>query len=391
MNPGMRALIVRKTATSLKTTADKTWRTYVVNELLLADGLNYRSADMRYEYQNGSEVQLGGMDKASRIMSSEYDVIYVQEATELAENDWEALTTRLRNGKVSFQQLLADCNPDTPMHWLKQRTDKGQTRSLPTRHEDNPILFRNDGVLTQVGEDYLKKLDALTGVRFLRLRKGQWVAAEGMIYDDFDPGAHMVDKLPENSDSWTRYWAVDFGFTNPMVVQCWAEDPDGRLWLYREWYHTHRTVENMCVEIEQALIWQDTVEGEDGHTEGQWKEAQPQAIICDHDAEGRDVFSSHFGSTTAAYKAVVEGIQAVQERLKENRLFIVRNCVVRRDPDLVDRKRPTCTQEEIPGYIWSDKKQDTPVKEDDHGADAMRYIVADRDLGTHGHGFRGFF
>jgi hypothetical protein len=42
---------------------------------------------------------IGGMDKPTKIMSSEYDFIYVQEAIELTETDWENLTTRLRNGR----------------------------------------------------------------------------------------------------------------------------------------------------------------------------------------------------------------------------------------------------------------------------------------------------
>jgi len=40
--------------------------------------------------------------------------------------------------------------------------------------------------------------------------------------------------------------------------------------------------------------------------------------------------------------------------------------------------------EEIPGYIWSrsrdGREKDQPVKDDDHGMDAMRYMVAHRDL-----------
>jgi phage terminase large subunit len=67
-----------------------------------------------YHYPNGSEVVLGGLDKPSKVMSTEYDGIYVQEAIELYENDWESLTTRLRNGVVPFQQLIADTNPDAP-------------------------------------------------------------------------------------------------------------------------------------------------------------------------------------------------------------------------------------------------------------------------------------
>ena len=47
-------------------------------------------------YGTGSTITVGGMDKATRIMSSEYDACYVQGAIELIEDDWEAITTRLR-------------------------------------------------------------------------------------------------------------------------------------------------------------------------------------------------------------------------------------------------------------------------------------------------------
>ena len=40
-----------------------------------------------YHYPNGSEVVVGGLDKPSKVMSTEYDLVYVQEAIELFEND----------------------------------------------------------------------------------------------------------------------------------------------------------------------------------------------------------------------------------------------------------------------------------------------------------------
>src|SRR5258708_1389488 len=177
-NPGMRSLMVRKTAASLTRSALVTWTRNVVTEALEDGTVTYYGGSSQespqYKYSNGSVVVMGGMDKATRVMSSEYDVIYVQEATELTENDWEALTTRLRYGRVSFQQLIADCNPDAPTHWLKQRADRGTTLMLESRHEDNPTLFNEDGTMTQSGKSYMKKLDNLTGVRYNRLRKGLW-------------------------------------------------------------------------------------------------------------------------------------------------------------------------------------------------------------------------
>jgi phage terminase large subunit len=122
-NPGMRGLIVRKTATTLSSTALVTWQKFVAVEAIEQGVVRFYGGSAQeppsYKYKNKSVVAIGGMDNASKIMSSEYDVIYVQEATELTENDWEALTTRLRNWRVSFQQLMADCNPSSPTHWLK--------------------------------------------------------------------------------------------------------------------------------------------------------------------------------------------------------------------------------------------------------------------------------
>jgi phage terminase large subunit len=54
---------------------------------------------------------------------------------------------------------------------------------------------------------------------------------------------------------------------------------------------------------------------------------------------------------------------------------------VYRDPELVEAHKPTCTAEELPGYVWADfKTKEQPVKEQDDGCDALRYMVAQRDL-----------
>jgi hypothetical protein len=94
---------------------------------------------------------------------------------------------------------------------------------LDTRHEDNPILCAPDGTYTERGRAYMSALDNLTGVRKERLRHGRWAAAEGLIYEDFDRATHL--RASPNPRSWPRYWSVDFGYTNPFVLQCWAVDP----------------------------------------------------------------------------------------------------------------------------------------------------------------------
>lgn len=389
LNPGMRGLIVRKTAATLSSTALVTWRRFVCNESLLSGDVTYYGGSKQepsaYRYTNGSVISIGGLDNINKIMSSEYDIVYVQEATELTENDWESLSTRLRNWVVSFQQIIADCNPAQPTHWLKQRCDRGQCVLLETWHEDNPQLFDDEGNVTEKGLGYIDKLDRLTGVRHSRLRLGKWAAVEGVIYEDFDPNVHIIPSIPISNEpvdwagvplSWTRYWAVDFGYVNPFVLQCWAEDGDGRLYLYREIYHTHKTVDVHAKNI-LAIV----------RPEGRWREPKPSAVVCDHDAEGRAVLERELGmSTQPAHKSVLEGIEAVQVRLRDpgdgrRRVYLVRNALVKADPELAEGGKPTCTIDEVPGYVWSDKGKEQPVKADDHGCDAMRYIIAEKDFG----------
>lgn len=377
-NPGCRCLIVRKTQVSLTNTALVTWKEQVIPTAEEAGVVDYyggsRAESAAYRYNNGARVELAGMDKPDKVMSSEYDLIYINEATELVEEDWEKLTTRLRHDVVSYQQILGDCNPDRPEHWLKKRCDRGVTTMFVSTHEDNPTLFDDDGQLTPKGSVYIARLDGLTGTRYQRLRLGNWVGAEGAIYPEYESGKHLVDPFPVPWE-WNRYWSVDFGFVNPMVVQQWAEHPDGDLILYREFYATRRLVTEMAEEVLSVVADPD----------GEWIEPRPVSIFADHDAEGREQFARAIGqSTVPAMKAVSEGIQAVQARLKgEPGLRFFRDAVHSVDPYLVEQSKPTCTVEELPGYVWADNKtKEQPVKIDDHGADGLRYLVAGRDLGA---------
>lgn len=362
--------MVRKTLASLTATGLVTYRDKVLHPL---DGVTFFSGNKekpaQYQYPNRSVLVMGGLDKASKVMSSEYDMIYVQEAIELSENDWESLTTRLRNGIMPFQQLLADTNPDAPTHWLKRRVDSGATRLIESRHEDNPRLYvpGAPGTWTEEGVRYRAVLDRLTGVRKSRLRDGLWVAAEGVIYEGYDPAIHLIDRFDIPAD-WRRFRSVDFGYTNPFVCQWWAIDPDGRLYLYRELYHTGRLVSDHAATIARLSA------GE-----------RIEYTVADHDAEDRATLHAGGIPTIPARKEVGLGIQAVSEQLAvagdgRPRLFLLRDSLVERDASLVEAGKPTCTAEEIPGYVWVRALDNRPIKEeplklDDHGADALRYAV----------------
>lgn len=399
---GMKGLVVRKTHRSLAATGLVTFREKVAAEAIERGEVKWYGGSgekpAQYIYANGSTIVVGGLDNPDKIMSADYDVIFAQELTDCTLDDAEKLTTRLRNGRVSFQQLLADCNPVHPSHWVKQQTDKGAMTMLYSRHEDNPTLYDDRGAVLPAGRAYLDKLDALTGVRKERLRWGRWAAAEGMIYDAWRPDVHVIDTpdlgtvdtegrwaLPRE---WRRIWAVDFGFTNPFVWQQWAIDGDGRMWLEKEIYRSRRLVEDHARDILRAVTYLES----GGKN---WRYPKPSAIICDHDAEDRATLERHLGmGTQAAWKGVSDGIQAMQARVRlagdgKPRIIVIRDSLVERDESLRDAGKPTCFAEEIEGYVWKLKphvssvgrnEPDEPLKENDHSMDAARYVVANLDL-----------
>ena len=362
---GLRAAIVRKTRTSLTDTGLVTWERDVLglDHELVTSGAQRRFRHS-YLFGNGAEVVVAGMDRPSRILSAEYDLIYVQQAEELTENEWETLTTRLRSGRMAYQQIIGDCNPDAPTHWIKGRADRGQTRMLDTRHEDNPVLWDAErGEWTEAGARYMAVLDALTGARKERLRYGRWVQAEGVVYEEYQPAVHLIDRFEVPAD-WRRIRVVDFGYTNPFVCQWWALDPDGRMYRYRELYMTGRTVRVHAQQI-VALSAGERIE----------------ATVCDHDAEDRETLREGGIPNVAARKDVSVGIQAVKDRLKlagdgKPRLYLLRDSLVERDPSLEEALKPLCTEQEIDSYVWNDKvRKEEPVKADDHGMDTARYAV----------------
>ena len=232
MQQPVRCAMVRKTRASLTQSAMTTFEDKVLPR---PSSVRFHETDQEYRYPSGAKIIVGGLDNPDKIGSTEFDLIYVQEATELEPDDWGMLLRGLRNNRLSYQQLLADCNPSYPQHWLKKRCDVGTTRLIASRHEDNPLLF-NDDQPTEFGSAYLQTLDGLEGYQYQRLRLGLWVSAEGMYFSEWDPHIHVCPPFTI-PDHWPRWLSVDYGFAAPFCALWYARDPDSRhIYLYREVY-----------------------------------------------------------------------------------------------------------------------------------------------------------
>ncbi len=377
--PNSRVLLVRKTRKSLTESVLVTFEEKILppgSPITMHGGT--RGGRTFYELGNGSVIVCGGMDPGAgtnnrgSVMSTEWDLILCFESTEFTEDEIQKLRTRLRNGSMPYQQIIMDCNPGAPTHFLIQGANKGAWTRCPSRHTDNPRMWDGDK-WTAEGERYMAVLNQMTGHRLARLRDGKWASAEGVVYPEFDAAVHLIDRFDIPAD-WRRIRSIDFGYTNPFVCQWWAVDGDGRMYLYREVYHSRRIVEDHARDI-KALSSGERIE----------------ASVSDHDAEDRATLDRHGIATVAASKDVTVGIQAVASRLRpagdgKPRLYVLRDSRVQADPALAEAKFPTCTAEEWDGYVWATAKDGKPIKEEpvkvgDHGLDACRYCAMYLDSG----------
>ncbi len=387
LHPNLRILIARLTRKSLTETTLVTFEDEVVPGRPGWLTNQKRRVRQSYELPNGSEIVCGGLDDTAKIMSSQYDVIYIPETREAEEAAWEDLMSRLRNGKLPWQQIIGDTNPDGPSHWILQRVSAGDLHMIETRHDDNPRYWdARTAAWTDEGRAYVTgTLEQLTGVRYKRLRLGLWVGAENMVYDLWDPAIHVIDPF-DIPPEWPRFRAIDFGFTHPFACLWGATDEDGRLYIYRQLLKTQRLVRDHAHDI------YDLSQGE-----------TIAATITDHDLESRGDLEAHLGHTAArckvagasgpsawttpAIKDVLPGIERVSQRLKRAgdgspRLFVLRGSLVDRDSLLVDAKAPASLEEEFPRYAWrkvrtlsaGEVMTEEPVKLMDDALDACRYL-----------------
>jgi phage terminase large subunit len=326
-----------------------------------------------FDYPNGSRIVIAGLDNPDKILSAEFDVIYVNQCEELTIEDWEKLLTRAtgRAGHVQNPQTIGDCNPGPNTHWILQRKQSPAIEFLESRHQDNPTLYDpTTGQITEQGQRTMAILDSLSGVRYQRLRLGKWVSAEGQIYEAYDAATHLIDRF-DIPDDWRRIRVIDFGLVHPFVCQWWGIDGDGRMYRYREIYMTGRTVKTHAEQINKLS------EGE-----------KIEQTVCDHDAEDRQTLAENSIPNIAAKKDVLQGIGRVQDRLSKQadgrpRLFLLRDSLVEVDQELKANHSPTCTEEEIDSYIWKNSsRKEEPVKENDHGCDCTRYGVMHLDGGS---------
>ena len=247
---------------------------------------------------------------------------------------------------VRGSRLWFNCNPEGPEHWFyKEWIEKAESRGALRLHftmEDNP------GLPPEIRQRYER---LYTGVFYRRFVLGEWAAAQGLVYDFFDPDKDAAE-VPDGPFSAWRV-SVDYGTVNPLSMGLWGEK-NGVWYRVDEVYYDSRREGRQKTDAEYAEMLEQLAAGRD-----------IQRVIVDPSAASfTETLRRKGWQVMKADNDVADGIRVTADLLRQRRIVLCRPC---RD----------CLRE-MALYCWDERSgRDAPRKEHDHAMDEMRYFAMD--------------
>ena len=230
--PGIRCLLIRRSYAELKSNH--------VRPLLEEYGslISYRESDKTLSFPNGSTIALGycaSNRDVLRYQGQEYDIIAIDEATQLSEYQFSVLKACLRGVGDVPRRMYLTCNPGGVGHaWVKRlfvdrdfRADENPAdyRFIPAQVYDNPILLSAD-------PEYVRQLESLPQKMKEAWLYGRWDVFEGQFFPEFLPELHVCSPAVIPTDLF-RFCAMDYGF-DMLAALLLGVDKDGNLFVLGE-------------------------------------------------------------------------------------------------------------------------------------------------------------
>ena len=250
---------------------------------------------------------------------------------------------------VEGGRIWLSCNPAGPEHWFYQewicKAEEKRMLYLRFTMEDNP------GLPDKVRERYQRMF---RGCFYRRYVLGEWVAAEGLVYDFF-----QADRMPEAPEGPFSRWRIscDYGTRNPASFGLWGE-LDGTWYRVREYYYDARAEGRQKTDGEYVRDLRRLA-----------GDRRVELVVVDPSAASFIEALRREGWTVRkADNRVLEGIRRTAEALKNGRIVICRGC--------------EAAAREFARYCWEDDgTQDRVRKEFDHAMDEIRYFVMSMENG----------
>ena len=298
---------------------------------------------VRFQGRENQFYLFGGRDESSAalIQGITFAGVLLDEAALMPRSFVDQACARC---SVAGSRLWFNCNPAGPNHWFYKtwivEAEKRNCLRLHFTMEDNPSLTH------AIRERYQRMY---TGVFFQRYILGQWVQAEGRVYDFFTQ--EMVGTAPEHCDKW--YISCDYGTVNPMSMGLWGRS--GGVWYrVKEFYFDSRVQMRQMTDGEYARELEKLAGGR-----------EITAVIVDPSAASfLELLRQQGWRVQKANNDVLSGIRLTSDCLKSGKIVICQGC-------------EDCLRE-MECYVWDlrEGRGDRVRKEHDHAMDDMRYFTA---------------
>jgi len=155
--PGHRLLIIRKVARTLKESVYADFKE-VAKASNLDQFFKFTTSPLEVNCINGSKIIFSGIDDPEKIKSiSRITSISIEEASELEEEDFDQLNTRLRGKTDYYKQIMLSFNPIDESHWLKAKffdTPDPKVQIIHSTYKDNIYLEKYDPEYAEQLESY---------------------------------------------------------------------------------------------------------------------------------------------------------------------------------------------------------------------------------------------
>lgn len=227
--PGHRWLVCRKVARTLRESCFKQLIGQCAGHYP-ASGFVPNRSDLLIRFPaSGGEIIFAGLDDVEKLKSF-YNLtgIWIEEASELLEDDFKQLDIRLRGETPYHQQIILSFNPISVNHWLKRRFfDPGnpdpRARTHRSSYKDNRFLDA-ENIMTLEG---FKDTDPY---HYSVYCLGEWGVVGRTVFDAARLGARR-EKLPKPQKE--GYFAYEYDGLTISDIR-WAEQPGGCVRIYRE-------------------------------------------------------------------------------------------------------------------------------------------------------------
>ncbi|MBR6529949.1 MAG: phage terminase large subunit [Clostridia bacterium] len=247
---GIRCLLVRRTFAELKANH--------LSQMMAEYGafLTYSEAEKCFSLANGSRIFFGycASDRdLLRYQGQEFDVIALDEATQLTERQFSALCASLRGAGGHPKRVYLTCNPGGVGHsWVKRLFIDREYRAGedPDNYRFIRALVTDNRVLMEKDPDYVTRLGSLPAKLRDAWLYGRWDIFEGQFFPEFDEDKHLCDE--EEIPFGARYFvAMDYGFD--MLAALLLAVGDGEVFVVRELCVPNLTLGEAAARVTEAF------------------------------------------------------------------------------------------------------------------------------------------